>query len=189
MSDLSIFPAKMLVFIDESGADCRDALRNYGYSFRGHAAKAVSLLPRGKHLSAIAAMCTDGVLGCKIVEGVVDSMAFQTFLDMELTPQLLPFNGVNPRSVVIMDNASIHHAGQVVESLEDLGVLMYFLPPYSPDLNPIEELFSKVKSEMKANEYALVGHDLETSILCGFISITSDDCMGWIKTFWIHLSL
>ena len=84
-------------------------------------------------------------------------MAFQTFLDMELTPQLLPFNGVNPRSVVIMDNASIHHAGQVVESLEDLGVLMYFLPPYSPDLNPIEELFSKVKSEMKANEYALSG--------------------------------
>ena len=56
MSDLSIFPAKMLVFIDESGADRRDALRNYGYSLRGHAAKAVSLLPRGKHLSAIAAV-------------------------------------------------------------------------------------------------------------------------------------
>ena len=70
---------------------------------------------------------------------------------------------------MIMDNASIHHADQVINSLKDLGVLVYFLPPYSPDLNPIEELFSKVKSVVKANEYVLEDYDLETSILCVFI--------------------
>lgn len=178
MLDISIFSPEMLIFVDESGTDRRDALRKYGYSIRGQPAKALSLFPRGIHLSAITAMCSNGVLGCKIVAGGVDSTAFQSFLDMELASKLLPFNGVNPRSVVIMDNASIHHADKVVESLEDLGVLVYFLPPYSPDLNPIEELFSKVKQEMRANEYALVGHDLETIILSGLISVSSDDYRG-----------
>lgn len=181
MEDLSIFSMDMFVFVDESGSDNRDALRKYGYSLRGQPAKALSLFPRGKHLSAIAAMCCDGVLGCQIREGGVNSEAFQAFLDMELASKLLPFNGINPRSIVVMDNASIHHADQLTNSLEDLGVLVYFLPPYSPDLNPIEELFSKVKSVMKANEYVLEGYDIETSILCGFSSITSVDCVNWIN--------
>ena len=60
--------------------------------------------------------------------------------------------------------------------LEDLGVLVYFLLPYSPNLNLIEEFFSKVKSVMKAKEYVLEDYNLETSILCGFISVTSEDC-------------
>ena len=97
----------MLVFVDESGSDSRDALHKYGYSLRGQPAKALSLFPRGKHLSAIAAMHCDGVLGCQIREGGVNSEAFRAFLDMELTSKLLPFNGTNPRSVVIMDNACI----------------------------------------------------------------------------------
>ena len=99
----------------------------------------------------------------------MNSEAFQSFLDMELASKLLPFNGINPRSIVVMDNASIHLADQFINSLEDLGVLVYFLPPYSPDLNPIEELFSKVKSAMRVNEYVSEDYDLETSILCGFV--------------------
>ena len=107
MEDLSIFSMDMLVFADESGSDKRDALRKYGYSLRGQPAKALCLIPRGKQLSVIAAMCCDGVLGCQILEGGVNSEAFQTFLDMQLASKLLPFNGTNPRSVVVMDNASI----------------------------------------------------------------------------------
>ena len=84
-----------------------------------------------------------------------------------------------------MDNTSIHHAegNEATKLLEDLGVLVYFLSPYSPDMNPIEELFSQVKYSMKANEHALdlVGYDLETSILCSFASVTSNDCVSWIK--------
>lgn len=75
----------------------------------------------------------------------------------------MPFNGTNPHSVIVLDNASIHHVDKVVELLHSLGALVLFLPPYSPDYNPIEA-FSKVKSlirdyevdvEMHANyEYA-----------------------------------
>ena len=181
MFDTSIFPAEMLVFLDESGTDRRDTLRKYGYSLRGQPARALSMLPRGVHLSAIAAMCSEGVLACKIVEGGVNGQTFDTFLSMDLSSKLNPFDGINARSVVVMDNASIHHVDQVVKFLEDLGVLVCFLPPYSPDMNPIEELFSKVKYVMKANEFDLEGQDLETCILSGFASVTADDCKKWIQ--------
>ncbi len=67
-------------------------------------------------------------------------------------PQLLPFNGTNPKSVVVMDNASIHHVDQVVTLIEDVGAIPIFLPPYSPDVMPIEECFSKVKAFLRAND-------------------------------------
>ena len=183
MIDISIFPPEMLVFIDESGFDRRDAMRRYGYSLRGHPCSAISHLTRGQHLSVIAAMCTDGVIGCQIFEGGVNAARFRTFLEMDVSSKLLPFNGVNPRSVIVMDNAAIHHADQdeVARELEQLGVLVYFLPPYSPDLNPIELLFSKVKYVMKDNENLLSGYDLETSILYSFISVTSVDSVNWIN--------
>ena len=160
MFDTSIFSSEMFVFLDESGSDRRDALRRYGYSLRGMPAKALSMFPRGNHFSAIAAMCSEGVLACKIVEGGVNALTFETFLSMELSSKLLPFDGINPRSIVVMDNASIHHVDEVLQFLEDLGVLVYYLPPYCPDLNRIEELFSKVKYVMKANEFDLEGQDL-----------------------------
>ncbi len=136
----------MLVFIDESGFDHRDAMRQYGYSPRGQPCRAVTHLQRGKHLSVIAAMCTDGVIGTQIFEGGVNAKCFQNYMEMELCSSLLPFDGVNPRSVVILDNASIHHAdsNEVIKQLEQLGVLVYFLPPYSPDLNPIEKIFQQL---------------------------------------------
>ena len=143
--DIGIFSPDMLVFVDETGTDRRDTLRRYGYSLRGKPAKAFSTYSRGNHLSALAAMSTEGVLACKIVEGGVNAQTFDTFLSMDLASNLPPFDGLNPRSVIIMDNASIHHVEGIAKFLEDLGVLVYFLPPYSPDYNPIEELFSKVK--------------------------------------------
>ena len=56
-----------------------------------------------------------------------------------LIPEMLPFDGVNPRSVLVMDNCSIHHVLPVSETLSQMGILTIFLPPYSPDMNPIEE--------------------------------------------------
>ena len=78
-----------------------------------------------------------------ITEGRVDAEVFQQFLDQYLIPKLMPFNGTNPHFVVISDNAAIYHLESVVTSLEGLGVLVhFFLPPYSPDKNAIEELFA-----------------------------------------------
>ena len=76
---------------------------------------------RGKHLSAISAISVEGNFGCHISEGGVDAEVFQQFLDQYLIPKLMPFNGTNPHSVVILDNAAIHHVESVVASLYGSG--------------------------------------------------------------------
>ena len=65
--------------------------------------------------------------------------------------------------------------------IEQVGVIVHFLPPYSPDLNPIEEAFSKVKSELKHVEKTMDIDDIETLALAAFSSITQEDCLGWIS--------
>ena len=94
---------------------------------------------------------------------------------------LQPFDGINPNSVVILDNASIHHTDDVIQLLQNTGALVLFLPPYSPDLNPIEEAFSKLKSTMKAHEEVLTDIDTNTAVLTAINNISVHDCQKWIK--------
>ena len=91
-------------------------------------------------------MSLEGVLDAYITANTVDSETFLEFIDTSLIRHILPFNGVNPHSVIVMDNASIHHTDLIADTLQSLGVLVHYLPAYSPDLNPIEEAFSKMKS-------------------------------------------
>ena len=63
---------------------------------------------------------------------------------------LLPFNGTNPNSVLVLDNCSVHHVQEVYQAVGDCGVISHYLPPYSPDYNPIELAFSKVKYAIKS---------------------------------------
>ena len=74
----------------------------------------------------------------------VDCDQFYMCVQKYLLPQLMPFNGTNPHSVVVMDNASIHHVNEVLEMIQGVGAMVIFLPPYLSDYNPIEEAFSKV---------------------------------------------
>ena len=92
-------------------------------------------------MNAIAAMSTSGIIDCHCVKGSVDGTEMY-FIQHILLPHLQPFNGINPHSVVIMDNALIHHVHGVAQLIQSTGALLYYLPPYSPDLNPIEEAFS-----------------------------------------------
>ena len=81
----------------------------------------------------------------------------------------MPFNGINPHSVVVLDNCSIHHIPEVIASIHDVGALVLFLPPYSPDINPIEELFSKVKTTLKSAEFDMPHiTDLQILLLSSF---------------------
>ena len=94
------------------------------------------------------------------------------------------FNGTNPRSVVIMYNASIHHMKPAVWLIEEHGAILHFLPPYSPDLDPIEETFSKVKHFLRSNDpifQVCEDSDIKDIILQGFAAITPDDCYGWMQ--------
>ena len=98
-------------------------------------------------------------------------MFLRPSLKRKLSPLMQPLNGVNPNSIIIMDNAAIHHVDGVVELLESLGVLVYFLPPYSLDI---------IKSYLQANEHT-IHENLETLLLMAFSSVTAGDCRGWIR--------
>lgn len=179
--DVSIYQPEMLVFLDETGADQRNVLRRYGYSMRGIPLRKHSLLVRGERVSGLAFMSIEGLLDVSIVKGTTDGDVFYDFVQKYLLPQLLPFNGINPHSVVIMDNCSVHHIQETVSMIEEVGAIVQFLPPYSPDFNPIEEMFSKVKSEIKRLEYTMESNDIELITMTAFASITAQECEGWIS--------
>ena len=94
----------------------------------------------------------------------------------------MPFNGKNPHSVVMIDNASIHHVDGIKDLITGVGALLVFLPPYSPDYNPIEETFSKVKTLIKAYEEEMEMDHMELLdiVLTAFSHITQQDCQNWI---------
>ena len=112
---------------------------------------------RGKRFSSIAIMSERGMEDVDIYEGTVNGDIFCEFVTRCLVPILLPFNGTNSRSVIVMDNASIHHIEDVVRTIHATGAILRFLPPYSPDYNPLEESFAKVKAFLKANQIAYQG--------------------------------
>lgn len=182
LSDMQVYRGhpEMLVFVDETGADRRDCMRKFGYSLRGKPARAHKLLWRGQRVNALTAMSTAGILDCYTTTGSVTADTFEEFVTESLSPLLQPFDGINPNSVIILDNASIHHVGRVVQAIQNTGAIVQFVPPYSPDLNPIEEAFSKLKSVMKANEEQLVDTDPNIAILSAIGSITAQDCTQWI---------
>lgn len=182
LSDMSLYQGhpELFVFVDETGADRRDTLRKFAYSIRGKPATVSKLMVRGQRVSAILGMSCDGILDFTTTTGTTTSQIFQHYVQTALVPYLQPFNGVNARSIVVLDNASIHHVQSVVSAIQSTGALVQFLPPYSPDFNPIELAFAKTKSVLKANENVWQNFDVETAVLAALNTITREDCEGWI---------
>ena len=145
----------MFIWIDETGCDRRNCTRKYGYSLRGITPRDHRLLVRGIRYSAIPVMSMEGIHDVAILAGTVNGDRFEQFVSNTLLPHLNPFNGSNPLSIVIMDNCTIHHVDRVINLIEITAqAKIIFLPPYSPDLMPLEEVFSKVKATMKENDDA-----------------------------------
>ena len=109
-----------------------------------------------ERVSAISCISMNGILNIKTVRETTNGDTFYEFVRTHLIPHLLPFNGVNPHSVVVPDNCAIHHCTEVVATLREMVVLVHFLPPYSPDFNHIEEAFSKVKTELKSIDLEII---------------------------------
>ena len=80
----------------------------------------------------------EGILDVTVNKGTTNGDTFYDFVSKILLPNLLPYNGVNHHSVVVMDNCTIHHIPEIAPMIEGVGALVHFLPPYSPDINPIE---------------------------------------------------
>ena len=138
MSSIYTFSKEMFVYLDEAGSRLKDMLRQYGYALRGDRAVSHRLLLRGQNITSIAAISTEGLLAVETTTNTVDGEAFFDFLRGNLTPELGPFDGCNPRSIIIMDNCLIHRVQEVKDLLDCAGILTFYLPPYSSDFNPIE---------------------------------------------------
>ena len=183
MAEISVYDPSMLVWLDETGCDRRHSTRKYGYSVRGIPICDQILLIRGTRYTAIPVISTAGIHDVFIGEGTMNGDRFSKFVRNVLLSHLNPFNGVNPRSVVIMDNASIHHVGKVIDLIEtQAGAKVCFLPPYSPDLNPAEGVFSQVKSIMKENDKVFQTCSAPRALLTiTFAAVTTQDCLGHIS--------
>jgi transposase len=134
--------ADQIVFVDEMGANTSLAPL-YAWSRRGE--RALASVPRnwGANVTLLASMSVEGMGPCLAVEGSSTGEVFKTYLEWVLAPSL------RPGQVVVMDNLSSHKGSGVRELIEGRGCELMYLPPYSPDLNPIEEAFSKLKALLR----------------------------------------
>ena len=124
IAEISYFPKEMLVWVDETGCDKIDMLRKFGYAFRGERAVCHRWLVRGRRVSAIGALSCEGILDVEVTTESVNGDKYCDFLRGSLIPNMLPYDGSSPKSVVVMDNCSIHHIHEVSELLEDAGILL-----------------------------------------------------------------
>ena len=182
LADISVFDPNMLVFVDETGCQRRNSIRRYGYGVRGITPVQHQLFIHGKHLSGIGVLSTRGMEDVYLVEGNVNGSIFFQFIHNCLLGIIQPFNSSNHRSVVVFDNAAIHHLSTVVDLISAAGALIRFLPPYSPDLNPIEEAFSKAKSFLRDNQAVYQSTTSPRVIVASaFASVSQQDCLNYIK--------
>ena len=183
MGEVSIYDPAMFIWTDESGCDRRNSARKFGYSLKGIRPVDHRILVRGVRYSAIPVVSMDGVHDVYLAEGSVNGVKFELFVRECLLPILSPFNGSNPRSIVIMDNASIHHVQNVIDLIEgQAGAKLIFLPPYSPDLNPVEQVFSTVKGILKANDALFQVCSAPRPLLAmAFNMISKEDCNSFIS--------
>ncbi|GLQ66938.1 hypothetical protein GCM10007870_25230 [Gluconobacter kondonii] len=134
-------PAR-LVFIDETWASTNMA-RRYGRCRRGQRLR--SAVPHGhwKTTTFIAGLRLTGIVAPMVLDGPINGRSFQTYVDRVLVPDL------RPGDIVIMDNLGSHKGPGVQAAIEAAGATVRYLPPYSPDFNPIEKAFSKLKAHLR----------------------------------------
>jgi transposase len=134
--------AERLVFVDEMGTNV-SLSPIYAWSRKGE--RAFGSAPRnwGKNVTLLASITAGGLGPCLAIEGATTREVFEAYLERVLAPSL------KPGQMVVMDNLSAHKGGRVKEILEGRGCEVLYLPPYSPDFNPIEQAFSKVKGLLR----------------------------------------
>jgi transposase len=130
--------SKRLVFVDEMGANTSlSSLR--AWSKRGERAHCSVPRNRGPNTTLLTSMSAEGMGPSLAVEGTTTRPVFETYVEKVLLP------GLQRGQIVVMDNLTAHKGDRIRELIESVGCELLYLPPYSPDLNPIEEAFSKIK--------------------------------------------
>jgi transposase len=160
-----------LIFIDESGAKT-NMTRLYGRCFDG--GRVVDSAPHGHWCTTtmISSLRLDGSTAAMVIEGATDGEVFQLYAKRFLAPTL------RPGDIVVMDNLAPHKMAEVRKTIEEKGAAVWFLPPYSPDLNPIEKMWSKVKAYLRKVE-ARTKEALWEAIGAALKTVTPTDAIGW----------
>ena len=164
--------AKRLVFVDETGINTA-MTPTHAWARRGK--RAIGSVPTTwGSTTVIAALGLDGVRAPLVFPGATDTQAFQTYVDEVLAPEL------RPGDVVVFDNLKPHRSPHVVESIGRAGASVLPLPPYSSDYDPIEELWSKFKGELR-RVAARVQKDLYNAVGETLDHVTLQDILGWFN--------
>ena len=131
------------MFLDETWATTNMA-RRYGRAPRGQ--RVLDAVPHGhwRTTTVIAALRAEGVVAPLVFDGAIDGQSFLAYAERFLAPAL------RPGDVVVMDNLGSHKVAGVREAIEARGATLLYLPPYSPDLNPVEQVFAKLKALLRA---------------------------------------
>lgn len=167
----SIDPAK-LVFLDESGIRT-NATTGYGWSPRGQ--RCFGKAPCGwKSYSLLSAISQDEIVEGIVLEGALNKPTFKYFMEELLLPRLAG------GSIVVMDNLRVHKNSFNMRKFRKKGIEIIYLPPYSPDLNPIENMWSKVKEMIKkSNPRNLL--EIWMAMNNAFFAVTPANLAGWFK--------
>ena len=161
------------MFLDESGVTT-EMTRRYGWAPRPE--RVSEAVPAGhwRTLTVLAALTTTGVLASMSIESPTDGDVFLAFVEQVLAPRL------EPGHVVILDNLSAHKVAGVRQLIEDRGAQLLYLPPYSPDFNPIEQAWSKLKQQLRGVK-ARVLEQLEPAITDGLSAITAHNARAFFR--------
>jgi transposase len=167
------FDFRRLKFVDESGVDIA-MTRLYGRAPRGE--RAVGSAPQnyGENVTMLGALSASGLAALMTVNGATDGEVFVTFVREVLAPTL------REGDIVVLDNLGAHRSASAREAVEVRGARLVFPPPYSPDMNPIERCWSKIKTFLRAAK-ARTREALEAAIKQAIATVTESDARAWFK--------
>jgi transposase len=170
-AEAAAIPAEDLVFLDETGSHL-GYTPTYGWAPRGKRACGAAPRNPGENKTVVAALTLGGIGPRLRFDGGMTSPRFEGYVRHVLAPTL------RPGQVVVADNLRAHLGPAVRAAIEARGAEFRPLPPYSPDFNPIEQAFSKVKQALRKAE-ARTDDDLRAATWAAFASITPADAAGW----------
>jgi len=162
-----------LLFLDESGITTT-MTRLYGRAAAGQRVHEATPQSHWTVVTLIGALRVSGMVAPMTVEAATDGEIFLAYVEHFLCPEL------RPEDVVVMDNLSAHKVDGVRQLIEATGARLLYLPPYSPDLNPIEKAWSKIKQILRAIK-ARSTETLDQAITEALFNITADNARAWFK--------
>jgi transposase len=170
---LSLHDAGGYVFVDESGVTT-NLLRRYGRSPRGLRLRDYTPCGHWQTHTVIAALRVDGLDAPAVFDGPLDNPTFLAYVEQVLVPTL------RPGDVVVLDNLAMHKQPEVQAAIERVGARLRFLPPYSPDFNPIELAFAKLKAFLRAARPRTFDHVVEL-VAIALQLFSARECLNFVR--------